>query len=104
MRIGAGFDESIVETIDVRLKQIFGEAGTVAIYNYLLSSLSLPQEEIPKKLEVFAEGLDRFLSSGSKVVEKVILDGLYANFGRKLEFKKGYTFADYVNELKALER
>ncbi len=104
MRALAKFDESIIETIDVRLKQIFGEAGTLTIYNYLQSALSLPQEKIPEKLEVFAEGLDRFLSSGSKVVEKVILDGLYSNYGQKFEFKKGYSFVDYVNELKTILR
>lgn len=104
MRTHAEFDESIIEAIDVRLKQIFGDVGTMAIYNYLQSALSLPQEEIPGKLEIFAEGLDRFLSSGSKVVEKVILDGLYSNFGQKFEFKKGYNFVDYVNELKTTLR
>ncbi|MCW3981711.1 MAG: hypothetical protein NWE81_01135 [Candidatus Bathyarchaeota archaeon] len=104
MRTRAEFDESIIETIDVRLKQIFGDAGTMAIYNYLQSALSLPQEEIPEKLEIFAQGLDRFLSSGAKVVEKVILDGLYSNFGQKFEFKQGYNFADYVKELKTTFR
>jgi len=94
------FEKSLIKTIDVQLKQVFGETGTLVIYNYLQSALSLQQEDIPKKLEVFAEGLDRFLSSGARVVEKVILDCLYSDFGQEFQFKEGYTFVDYVNVLK----
>ncbi len=94
------FEKSLMKTIDVQLKQVFGDTGTSVIYNYLQSALSLRQEDIPKKLEVFAEGLDRFLSSGARVVEKVILDGLYSDFGQEFQFKEGYTFADYVNVLR----
>lgn len=94
------FEQSLVKTIDIRLKQIFGETGTTVIYDYLQNTLSLRQEEIPKKLQVFAEGLDKFLSSGARVVEKVILDGLYSDFGQEFQFKEGYDFVDYVKALK----
>ena len=94
------FEKSLIKAIDVQLKRVFGEKGTSVIYNYLQSALSLKREEIPKKLDVFTEGLDRFLSSGAKVVEKVILDGLYSNFEEEFQFKEGYKFVDYVDELK----
>ena len=82
------FEKSIMKIIDVQLKQIFGDIGTSVIYNYLKRTHSLQQEEIPKKLDVFAEGLDRFLNSGARVIEKVILDGLYTDFGQEFQFKK----------------
>ncbi len=104
MQNKAEFEKSLMKTIDIRLNQIFGETGTSVIYNYLQTSLSLPHEEIPEKLEVFAEGLDRFLSSGAKVVEKVILDSLYSDFGREFQFKEGYNFTDYVDELRRTAR
>ena len=94
------FGKSLIRTIDVHLKQVFGEPGASIIYQYLQSTLSLRQEEIPTKLEAFSEGLNKFLSSGARVVEKVILDGLYSDFGREFQFKEGYNFADYVEELK----
>jgi hypothetical protein len=94
------FEKSLIKTIDLQLKQVFGEAGTSVIYDYLQNALSLRQEEIPKKLEVFTEGLDRFLSSGARVIEKVILDGLYSDFGQEFEFKEGYTFVDYIDALR----
>jgi hypothetical protein len=100
MELKDDFEKSLIRTIDVHLKQVFGEPGASVIYQYLQSTLSLRQEEIPRKLEVFSEGLDKFLSSGARVVEKVILDGLYSDFGQEFQFKEGYKFADYVEELK----
>jgi len=100
MRREIEFEKSLIKTIDVQLKQVFGETGTLVIYDYLQNTLSLRQEEIPKKLKVFAEGLDKFLSSGARVIEKVILDDLYSDFGEEFQFKEGYTFVDYVNALK----
>lgn len=99
MQSKAEFEKALMKTIDERLRQIFGETGTSVIYSYLRDSVSLPHEDIPKKLKVFAEGLDIFLSSGAEVVEKVILEGLYSDFGQEFQFKEGYDFADYVHEL-----
>ena len=95
-----GFEDSLIKTIDVQLKQVFGDTATLVIYNYLLNALALKQEDIPYKLEVFTEGLDRFLSSGARVVEKIILEDLYADFGAKFQFKEGHKFKDYINDLK----
>ncbi len=95
------FERSLIDTIDSQLKHVFGETATLVIYNYLHTALSLSQEEIPKKLETFTEGLNRFLSSGARVVEKVILEDLYSDFGQEFQTKEGYRFADYVKELRA---
>ena len=100
METSREFEKSLSKIIDTQLRQVFGESGTSVIYQYLESTLSLSHEDIPKKLDVFAEGLDRFLSSGARVVEKVILDGLYSDFGQEFQFKSGYDFIDYVNALK----
>lgn len=94
------FSKSLTETIDSQLKNIFGEMATSAIYKYLESSHSLKQDNIHEKLDVFSDGLTEFLSSGARVVEKVILEDLYCNFGQEFNFKEGYKFTDYIDELK----
>jgi hypothetical protein len=94
------FEQSLKETIDMQLKQVFGESGAAVIYQYLQSALSLNQEEIPRKLDAFSEGLNKFLSSGARVVEKVILDKLYSSFDQQFEFKEGYDFVDYIEDLR----
>jgi hypothetical protein len=94
------FSKSLTETIDSQLKNIFGEMATSAIYRYLESSYSLTQNNIPEKLDVFSDGLTEFLSSGARVIEKVILEDLYCNFGQEFSLKEGYKFTDYIDELK----
>jgi len=95
------FRESLMTTIDMRLKQVFGKTATMIIYNYLQTALSLQQEEIPEKLQVFTDGLNNFLSSGAMVVERVILESVYCKFGHEFQTKEGYRLPDYIDELKA---
>ena len=95
------FEKSILRAIDLQLKQVFGETATMIIYSYLQTTLSLQQEDIPAKLEIFTDGLNKFLSSGAIAVERVILENLYCELGREFEIKEGYRLPDYVNELKA---
>jgi len=94
------FGKSLIEAVDKELKRIFGEVATLVIYGYLESNLSLRQEEIPEKIEVFANGLNSFLSSGARVVERIILENLYSSFGFKYEVVEGRGFVDSVKELK----
>jgi len=90
----------IVNTVDEELKKIFGETATLVIYGYLENNLSLKRENIPEKIELFSQGLDKFFGSGAYMLEKMILTNLYSSFGFNYQEKKGYTFVDYVTELK----
>jgi len=94
------FNKLLLKVIDEELKQIFGEAATLIIYNHLEKNYSLKRQEIPEKLEVFIGGLEEFLSSGAQVVEKIILQKVYSSFGFQRQIKEGYSFIDYVTELK----
>lgn len=97
------FYDSFRKSVDDALKQIFGQAAALIIYNHLEKNSSLTSEEIPEKLEVFAKGLENFLNSGALVIEGIILKQLYLSYG--LEFKKmeeGTSFVDYVTKLKRM--
>jgi hypothetical protein len=58
------FEKLLIKSVDDSLKDTFGEVATEIIYKHLERNNSLKQEEIPKKLEVFIEGLGKFLNSG----------------------------------------
>jgi hypothetical protein len=61
--------EKLFKIVDKVLGQIFGETGTLVIYNYLEEKHSLKREDIPKELDLFTEGLEKYLSnSGASVV------------------------------------
>ena len=94
------FGKSLIEAVDRELKRIFGEVATLVIYGYLESNLSLKQEEIPEKIEVFVKGLNSFLNSGARVVERIILENLYSIFGFEYKVEEGCGFVDSVRELK----
>jgi hypothetical protein len=92
------FNKKLVMTIDNVLRETFGEPGLL-IYSWLKVQ-SVEPEEIPEKLDVFAESLKTF-SAGGSVVETMILRNLYSSYG--LEFTQtndNCSFTKHVTELR----
>ena len=94
------FEKLLIKSVDDSLKDTFGETATAIIYKHLERKHSLKQEEIPKKLEVFTEGLEKFLSSGAAVVEGIVLKKLCSNLEIEPPSKGLSNFVDCVNKLK----
>lgn len=94
------FEELLIKSVDDSLKDTFGEIAADVIYKHLEKKHSLKQEEIPKKLEVFVEGLEEFLSSGATVIEGMVLKKLCSNLGIDGLRKGRSDFVDCVAELK----
>lgn len=93
-------DDLLLSVVDETMKQVFREAGAKVIYDFLENHSYLKREEIADKPEVFSAGLERLLSSGAPVTEKLILKNLYRRLGLKFEEKEGYAFSDYIKELR----
>ncbi|NIR88086.1 hypothetical protein GWO13_11310 [Candidatus Bathyarchaeota archaeon] len=94
------FEKLLVKSVDDCLKDTFGEIATEVVYKHLERNHSLKTEEIPKKLEVFIEGLEKFFSSGSPVVERLVLEKLCSNLGLEYPRTERYSFVDYITKLK----
>jgi len=90
-------DDLLLETIDDVLRQVFGEKIIIGSMN---KGYSLEWEEIPKKLEVFADALEKTLGSGAVIIEDLILESLHSRLGLELIWRKGYGFSDYIRELR----
>lgn len=97
-------DDLLVNVADETLKQVFKEPGARVIYDYLENNSHLQREEIAEKAEVFSAGLDRLLSSGALVIEKLILKNLYCKLELKFTEKEGYEFSNYIKDLKKPEK
>jgi len=93
-------DDLLLSAIDETMRQIFNEAGTKVIYDYLINNHHLKLEEFAEKPEVFSAGLERLMGSAARVIEQMILKNLYRRLGLKFEEKKGYGFPDYIKELR----
>lgn len=99
-------EDKISRVIDRVLTQVFGEEATHLIYSHLEHRYSLKQNEVAERIDVFAKGLEEFLSSGAYVVERKILDDIYSSYGllRRLEIEKGQMDSDFVDQIKCLMR
>ena len=91
--------DRLFKIVDKVLKQIFGETATLFIYNYLEEKHSLKREDVPNELELFTEGLEKYLSaSGASVVL-----GTLFNESSRLELTQAEE-TNFLKQLKELKR
>jgi len=97
-------DDRISKVIDRVLNQVFGEAATQLIYQHLERNYSVKKDEIAEKIDVFAHGLEDFLTSGAFVVEQKILEDIYSSCGllRRIELERSQEEHDFVGQIKML--
>ena len=95
-------EDKIFEIIDRVLTQVFGEEATLLIYKHLERHYSLSQSEFSEKIDVFAKGLEDFLSSGAYVVESKILDDIYSSYSslRRTELERTPEEYDFASQIK----
>jgi len=99
-------DDNISRIIDRVMNQVFGQEATQLIYRHLEHNYSLKRDEISKKIDVFALGLEEFLRSGAYVIEKRILQDIYSDYGvlRRLEYENVGDEHDFVSQMKVVMR
>ena len=91
--------ERLFKIVDKVLKQIFGETATLFIYKHLEEKHALKREDIINELEIFTEGLEKYLGdSGALVVLETLLNESSELKLRKVEEK------DFLEQLKELKR
>ncbi|MBE0520097.1 hypothetical protein IBX35_03540 [Candidatus Bathyarchaeota archaeon] len=98
--------DKILKIVDRVLNQVFGKEATRLIYRHLESNYSVKRGEIAEKIDVFAKGLEEFLSSGAYVVERKILEDMYSSYGllRRLELEKMQEEQDFVGQIRLLRQ
>lgn len=99
-------DDKVSKIIDKVLNQIFGKEATLLIYRHLEHNYCVKRNEIDKKIEVFAQGLEDFLRSGAYVIERKILEDISSSYGviRRLELEKTSCEDDFVSQMKLFMR
>ncbi len=99
-------EDKIFKIVDRVLRQVFGGEATAFIYKYLEKNYSLRRSEIPEKIDVFAKGLEDFLSSGAYLVERKILNDIYSSYGllRRIELERSREEYDFANQIKVVMR
>jgi len=96
----ARVDGLLLETIGDVFNKVFGENSAKTILRHVKKSSSLKWGEIPRRIEAFAGALQENLGQGAFIIEDLILETLYPKLGLEFKWKKGYSFVDYIEELR----
>jgi hypothetical protein len=99
-------EDKVSKVVDRVLTQVFGREATGLIYKHLECKYALKRDKIAERIEIFAEGLEDFLTSGAYVVEKKILEDIYSSFGqiRRFEMDSFDNGRGFVTEMKLIMR
>lgn len=94
------FNDLLMEAVGEVLNQVLGEA----VVRIILQRLKIVNSSLEEDLEAefISDALHRILGLGAVSLEALILRHLYSKFDLNLEFRNGYTFSDYVEELKKI--
>ena len=93
--------EALLEAVDQGLA-VPGEIVRAAIYERIERSYQIRREEIPEKLETFHNALQELMSTGAKVIEKLIAKNLYQRLGLKFTPLPEWALVEYVSNAKKM--
>lgn len=95
------FEKLLLEAVDEGLSSL-GQSSKRAIYFHLEEGFKVKREEIPCKVEVFAEAIEKMFGVGADFLEVLIMRRLHEKIGGALDSNEiaGFTFAEYVEAVK----
>jgi len=86
-----------LQAIDQVLLGVLGKTGSEAVYSYLERNCGLRKEELPKRLETFASGIEAAFGSGALIIEKLIIRNLQSRLTHQGE--KPYGFLEFMKKI-----
>lgn len=91
------FEKLLLEAVDESLSTL-GESSRQAIYFHLEKSFNISKEDIPRKIEVFAEAIEKVFGLGADFLEILIMKRLHEKVGGNLNIHHttDFAFADYM--------
>ncbi|MGC9345250.1 MAG: hypothetical protein ACP5ER_00450 [Candidatus Bathyarchaeales archaeon] len=91
------FEKLLLEAVDDALGSL-GESAKQAIYFHLEDKFKIARNEIPRRVEDFADGLEKIFGLGSRFLEIIIMRKLYEKIGQPLEWNKNkeLVFVEYI--------
>jgi hypothetical protein len=91
------FEKYVVEAVDESLSSL-GNSSKQAIYFHLEKSFSIKRQEIPNRINDFADALEKIFGLGANFLEILIIERLNEKTGQNIKHQapKSLTLAEYV--------
>lgn len=91
------FDVLLLEAVDEGLASI-GESSKLAMYYHLEKRFGVYKEEIPVKVDAFAQALEQIFGPGAQLLEILMMKRLYEKAGGRFTWsnKRDFTLTEYV--------
>jgi hypothetical protein len=96
------FETTVLDAVDEGFAP-FGRFGKQVIYIHLENTFKIKKQEIPYKIEEFADAIEQIFGTGAKLIEIKILEVLHDRIQDFVHFpKKGeLAFAEYIDDLRS---
>ena len=96
------FEATIIEAVDESFSP-FGHSSKQAIYFHLENTFKITKQEIPYKIEEFADAIEQIFGAGAKLIEIRIIEALHKRIQDfvHLPKKSELVFTEYVANLRA---
>ena len=96
------FETALIEAVDEGFSP-FGHSSKQAIYFHLENTFKIKKQEIPCKIEEFADAIEKIFGAGAKLIEIRIIEALHERIQDFVHLpKKGeLVFTEYVANLRA---
>jgi hypothetical protein len=91
------FEKLLLEAVDESLSTL-GDSSRQAIYFHLEKSFNISKGDIPRKIEVFAEAIEKVFGFGADFLEILIMKRLHEKVGGTLNIHQAtdFAFTDYM--------
>ena len=86
-----------LQAIDQVLLGFIGKTGSEAVYSYLERNYGLRKEELPKRIETFALGIEAAFGSSALIIEKLVIRNLQSRLTYQGE--KPYGFLEFMKKI-----
>ena len=98
---GKSFEKFLLEAVDEALASL-GDSARQSIYFHLEDKFDITKNEIPQRVEDFADGLQKIFGAGAQFLKILIMRKLYEKIGKTLEWDKNkeLMFVEYVASVK----
>jgi len=96
-RKSRAFEKILIEAVDEALASL-GESAKQSIYFHLEDKFKIAKNDIPNRLEDFADGLEKIFGLGARFIEILVMKSLFKKIGQPLEWdeSKELVFVEYV--------